>query len=102
MGRFVRDRSDQTRELTGSDATMAEAEFGTAGNGANPFGCDLEGGPLRPFEDDPGAPVDIVPDEIRRGPDGARPWRLDEWAGNEPEPTVRPFESRPIDWAELP
>jgi hypothetical protein len=53
-----------TRELTGNDATPAEARIGSAGNGASPHGADLTGG-YRELEEEPGA-ADILPDQVTR------------------------------------
>lgn len=64
----VGERSETTRELTGWDATMDEAEAGDAGNGAGPWGADFTGGRPTPIEERPDAPDDIVPDRIERWP----------------------------------
>lgn len=60
------DQSDDvTPELTGSDAPPDEAEFGSAGNGADPFDADLAGTTRRSRSiDDEGDGEDIVPDRI--------------------------------------
>lgn len=61
------DRSDVTPELTGSDAPADEAEFGSAGNGADPFETDLSGTTRKSRSiDDEGDGEDIVPDRIDR------------------------------------
>lgn len=68
-------KSDHTREVTGDDAARDEAETGSAGNGASPFGADYTGvtspapeyeGQYR-LESDPGDPDDISPDKVERG-----------------------------------
>src|SRR5690606_15008189 len=53
-------RGEVTRELTGWDATMDEADVGDAGNGADPWGGDLTGGPPRSIEEPPDEPEDIL------------------------------------------
>lgn len=68
-------KSDVTREVTGDDAARQDAEFGSAGNGASPYGADLTGveSPAPEYEDeyhlegDPGDPNDISPDKVERG-----------------------------------
>lgn len=61
------DRSDETPELTGSDAPPDEAEFGSAGNGADPFEADLSGTTRQSRSiDEEGDGEDIVPDRIDR------------------------------------
>ncbi|HWV38108.1 MAG TPA: hypothetical protein VN033_06480 [Vulgatibacter sp.] len=85
-------RDDVTRELTGRDADMDEAEVGSAGNGADPFGADLEGGLPVDVEAEPDRPDDIVPDEIVRWPDQPADRDLDL--------TARPSEPPPIDPSE--
>ncbi len=70
------ERSDETRELTGDDGLACEADTGSAGNGASPWGADMSGceSPSPEFERqydqveaDPGHPEDISPDKIERG-----------------------------------
>jgi len=85
---------DYTRELSGWDATMDEAEVGDAGNGADPWGADFTGGPPRPIEEDPDVPDDIVPDRVQVWP--GQP------ADRDVEVTAQPSEPPPIDPAELP
>jgi hypothetical protein len=66
MGRRPTDEADErTPEVTGEDASMDQAEIGDAGNGADPFGADLTGGPPEPLEADPADPSDILPDELK-------------------------------------
>lgn len=68
-------KADTTRELTGEDASRDDAETGSAGNGASPFGADLTGeqSPAPEYEDefklegDPGDPEDIALNEVERG-----------------------------------
>jgi hypothetical protein len=67
-------KSDVTRELTGTDAPRDEAEQGSAGNGASPWGADRTGVRSEPgFEDeyhlegDPSSPADIIPDKLEAG-----------------------------------
>ncbi|AKU92367.1 hypothetical protein [Vulgatibacter incomptus] len=91
--------SDQTRELTGTDAHMDEAAIGDAGNGADPYGADLTGGFPTPIEDPPDSPSDIVPDQIEDWPGLAAEKAAAEEA---PEPTARPHEPLPIEHSELP
>jgi hypothetical protein len=85
---------DVTRELTGADAAMDEAEVGDAGNGADPYGADFTGGFPRPLEEEP-AEHDIGPDRIESFP-GATPEDEDR------EITARPGEPQPFDPSELP
>ena len=87
-------RGEVTRELTGWDATMDEAEVGDAGNGADPWGADLTGGPPRSIEDPPDQPEDILPDRVQRWP--GQP------ADQEVEVTAQPVEREPVDASELP
>ena len=63
--------SDVTRELTGFDARVSDAETGDAGNGASPWGADFEmldrqrvgaagiDDDETTLEDDPGSPADL-------------------------------------------
>lgn len=88
------EREERTQELTGFDATIEEAEIGSAGNGAAPYGADLTGGLPRELEADPDRPSDIVPDQIDQLEIVAR----DE---EERELTARPAEPMPIDPSEL-
>jgi hypothetical protein len=87
------DRGETTRELTGYDATMDEAEIGDAGNGADPWGADMTGGPRRAMEDEPDQPDDIVPDTVSRWP--GQP------ADEDRELTAQPAERQQIDVSEL-
>lgn len=86
-------RDDTTRELTGRDADMDEAEVGSAGNGADPFGADLQGGLPVDIEAEPDRPDDIVPDEIERWP--GQP------ADEDRELTAQPSEPQPVDPSEM-
>lgn len=58
-------REDRTPGVTGHDATFGQAEYGDAGNGADPY-TDLVGG-VTPLEDE-GNGADIGPDEVRLFP----------------------------------
>lgn len=87
MRRRRRTSDERTVELTGADASMDEAEYGDAGNGADPDGGDLAGRPPQPLEPDPADPEDILPDQIRRFPHTRR-------MEDESEVTARPNESR--------
>lgn len=89
----VGDREETTRELTGFDATMDEAEISSAGNGAAPWGGDLTGGPPRLIEDDPDRPADILPDRAQVWP--GQP------ADEEIEVTAQPRERDEIDTADF-
>lgn len=68
-------KSDVTREVTGDDAPRYDAETGSAGNGASPYGGDYTGveSPAPEYEDeyklegDPSHPEDIAPDKVERG-----------------------------------
>jgi hypothetical protein len=55
---------EQTAELTGFDAAASEAEVGSAGNGAAPYGADLTGG--RNDFDEEAHNRDIDTDQIKR------------------------------------
>lgn len=88
-------RDDRTRELTGADASIDEAEIGDAGNGADPYGADLSGG-LQHIEDEP-AGEDIQPDEVRRFPRGS-----DEDERKERSITAQPNDPVPEDPSEVP
>lgn len=80
---------DVTDELMGHDATMDEAEVGSAGNGASPFGADFTGGYPEPIEERPDDPADILPDRVEDWPGlGA-----DEVREGERELTARPTEA---------
>lgn len=87
MRRRRRTLDERTDEVTGADASMDEAEYGDAGNGADPDGGDLAGRPPQPLEPDPADPEDILPDQIRRFPHTPR---LDE-----SEVTARPHRAAP-------
>jgi hypothetical protein len=90
----VRPTDETTRELTGNDADMDEAEIGSAGNGTDPYGADLTGGFPQPIEDEPDE-QDIAPDRIERFP-GAAP-------EDEDGVTARPTDhEEEVDPAELP
>jgi hypothetical protein len=68
-------RSDETREVEADERERCEAETGSAGDGASPWGADLMGceSPAPVFEEqynlerDPSHPEDIAPDKIERG-----------------------------------
>lgn len=87
------DRGETTRELTGFDATMDEAEAGDAGNGADPWGADMTGGPPRSIEEEPDRPDDIVPDRYERWP--GQP------ADEDRELTAQPVERQLVDPSEI-
>ena len=89
-------RADETPELTGADASADEAEFGSAGNGADPFETDLSGTSRRSrsIEPEPDA-ADIRPDQVRQGPHP-------EGAVGEGTPTARPTEWPDSDASHLP
>jgi len=89
----IGDTEEVTRELTGFDATMDEAEAGDAGNGADPWGADMAGGLPRSIEDEPDRPDDIVPDREERWP--GQP------ADEDREVTAQPADRQPIDPAEI-
>ncbi len=91
MSRIRRRRTldERTGELTGADASMDEAEYGDAGNGADPDGGDLAGRPPQPLEPDPANAEDILPDQIRHFPHGRR------GVEEEAEVTARPNEAAP-------
>jgi len=93
-GRRPPEQDERTDELTGTDASVDEAEIGDAGNGVDPWGGDLSGLPRR-FEVDPNDPGDILPDQIRRF---ARTPRFDE----DRELTAQPREAAPFEPSELP
>ena len=85
-------KSDETRELTGDDSRPCEAETGSAGSGASPWGADLTGceSPAPDYEDmyaiegDPSHPEDISPDKVERG-------------FSDPEDEDREYTARPDD-----
>jgi len=88
---------EQTPELTGADAAPEEAEFGSAGNGADPFEADLAGTSRqsRALEPEPDA-SDIRPDRVEAGPEAEPPGEEEE------EPTARPTEWPDSDASRLP
>jgi len=88
------ERGEVTRELTGWDATMDEAQIGDAGNGADPWDADMTGGPPASLEADPSHPEDILPDREERWP--GQP------ADQDVEVTAQPVERQPVDASELP
>jgi hypothetical protein len=92
------DPRERTDELTGFDATMDEAEPGSAGNGAAPYGADFTGGPPKPVEDTSEA-EDILPDQLRFFPPGVTP---EVPTDEERELSAQPDERVPIDLSELP
>lgn len=62
-------KSDITPELTGNDAPLSAAQFGSAGNGASLHGADLTGyrdeeEADERYEEDPSHPRDISPDKV--------------------------------------
>lgn len=98
--------NEQTRQITGLDATMDEAEFGDAGNGADPYGADFTGGPPHSMEDDPDKPDDILPDQIERLERAAKAAGQVRGSAREDEAdeglTAQPLETPPADPTELP
>ena len=92
-------RAEVTPELTGADAAPDEADVGSAGNGADPFGGDLSGTSrkTRSLEPEPDA-SDILPDQVVQGPPGTA---AAEAAGEE-APTARPTEWPDSDASRLP
>lgn len=86
-----------TEEVTGQNASMDEAEIGTAGNGADYYGGDLTGGAPLPIEEEPDLPDDILPDQIERLGEKGEPSSEEEG-----EITAQPNESAPIEPAESP
>jgi hypothetical protein len=93
------DRAEDTPELTGADAAPDEADFGSAGNGADPFEADLAGTSRRSrsLEPEPDA-ADIRPDQVEPGPPGTSP----SGAAGEAAPTARPTEWPDSDASRLP
>lgn len=89
--------TEQTPELTGTDAPAEEAEFGSAGNGADPFEADLAGtsAEQRALEPEPNAP-DIRPDRVERHPE------VPGEEGAPPAPTAQPTEWPDVDASRLP
>jgi hypothetical protein len=85
-------KSDVTPELTGADAGAEDAEYGSAGDGASPFGADLTGyqSPAPDYEEeyrlepDPGHPEDQAMDQVERG-------------FSDPEDEDREYSARPRD-----
>ncbi|HCF56849.1 MAG TPA: hypothetical protein DFS52_02495 [Myxococcales bacterium] len=92
------DPRERTDELTGFDATMDEAEPGSAGNGAAPYGADMTGGLPKPVEDT-GESEDILPDQVQFFPSGVTPEVPPE---EEPELSAQPSERMPLDPSEFP
>jgi hypothetical protein len=92
-----KEHSERTDELTGADATMDEADIGSAGNGADPYGGDLTGGLPAPIEAEPEA-EDLLPDQIARFPEGVTPEASEE----ERELTAQPDERMPIEPSDFP
>lgn len=89
------ERGETTRELTGGDADMDQAELGSAGSGTSPYGADLSGGGLpTPIEDRADIPQDILPDQVVDWP--GQPAEEDE------ELTAQPTPSPPIDPSQMP
>lgn len=85
-----------TQEITGEDASRVEADSGSAGNGASPWGADLAGyAPDQQeleerLEAEPGHQADILPDQITLE-EGAAPELSEE---EEQRITARPSEPR--------
>lgn len=83
---------ETTRELTGRDANMDQAQVSDAGSGADPYGADMTGGFPTPIDDQP-EQRDIAPDLI------------EDWPGQavteERELTAQPTERPPVDPSEL-
>lgn len=103
------DRSDETKELTGDDASVDEADFGSAGNGADPFEADLQGTTRKSRSVEPEAEgEDINPDRIERYPElaGAGEGLVEEEAEDEEEEereiTAQPTENAEPDFSQLP
>ncbi len=84
-------REERTAGITGQDATIDEAEFGDAGNGADVWAADLRG--YKPIEDE-GDGEDIQPDQVRRFP---RASGEDEDELEEREITAQPHDLPPPD-----
>jgi len=84
-------REERTRPLTGDDASVDEASFGDAGNGADYWSSDLKG--MQPIEDEADGD-DIQPDEIRLFP------RRE--AAQDPEVTAQPNDPVPQEPSEFP
>src|SRR5690349_14706243 len=70
-------KANETHELTGNDAPREQAEAGSAGNGASPWGADYtavkEDPPPDAYEEeyhlerDPAHAEDIAPDKLEKG-----------------------------------
>ena len=88
---------EETAELTGSDAPAEEADFGSAGNGADPFEADLAGTSpdSRSLEPEPRA-RDIRPDGLERHVEKSKEGE------EQPEPTAQPTEWPALDASRLP
>jgi len=85
-------------ELTGADAPPEQAEFGSAGNGADPFEADLSGTSRQSRALEPEADAsDIRPDQVEAGPEAVA--AADEEEG---EPSARPTEWPDPDASRLP
>jgi hypothetical protein len=93
-GKGKRDEK-KTREVTGLDAAASEADIGSAGNGAAPFGADLTGG-RADFEDEPSG-RDIATDNVEKHEDAG-----DEEDEDEREISARPSEKPDTDLSKLP
>ncbi len=91
-----RDEGEETREVTGRDAQVDEADMGSAGSGASFFGGDRSGGGPVGIEGAPDEPRDISFDEIRRM-EGAS----DEEEEDEREITARPKDLHAMDAGEM-
>ena len=90
-------RPDVAPEVTGTDASMDEAELGSEGNGALLFGADFTEGFPDPLEQEPDAP-DLQPDHVFVGDRR----EAETWAAEEAEITARPTEKADFSEAEDP
>jgi hypothetical protein len=82
-------RSEETAELTGFDAKLAQAQLG---NGSTLYGADMTGG----YQDveDVSEGTDIQPDQIKRFVSATQE--------EEEEVTAQPMERERVDPSELP
>ena len=83
-------REERTPGITGEDATLDEAEYGDAGNGADVWAADLRG--YKPIEDE-GEGEDIQPDQVRHFAQSAE----EEEAEEDREITAQPNDLPPPD-----
>ncbi|MFL5318322.1 MAG: hypothetical protein ACJ790_01600 [Myxococcaceae bacterium] len=99
-------KSEETQELTGADAAPDEAEYGSAGNGADPFEADLSG--AKPWLEavEPGSEgQDVAPDRVDRYKELERQAGAEEDEEEEDEDreiTARPSEHSEPDFSQLP